>query len=189
MAIRLNILGEKHIDTAQAYNNLGYTYKRLSDYNKALENYIKALDIRMELLREFHPKIIQSYTNIAMSYKESFNYCKALDFFQKAVSAKLITYGENHSETAHSYYQIAECHSSMHLFLDAITYYEKAKEIYLKNNDTQSTWFVDQGIDQIRRNHSLELNKEKYYAGIEAKKKEAMKSKNPFKRLWYKIFY
>ena len=54
--------------TAKAYNNIGNVYRKLGDYDKALEYHFKALEIRKSLLRENNSDTAISYINIGAVY-------------------------------------------------------------------------------------------------------------------------
>ena len=55
LAIRLKLLGEEHLSTADIYHSIGDTQRALGDYPSALESTKHALDIRLKLLGEEHP--------------------------------------------------------------------------------------------------------------------------------------
>ena len=47
LKIWLQVLGENHPDVATSYNNIGFVYNNLGEYDKALEFHQKALKIRL----------------------------------------------------------------------------------------------------------------------------------------------
>ena len=55
LAIRLEVLGEQHPDTASSLNNMGYLLQAMGDHAAARPYYERALAIRLEVLGEQHP--------------------------------------------------------------------------------------------------------------------------------------
>ena len=66
----LEALGKDHIETARAYNNIGNALAAQSDYEGALIEFRKALDIRMRLLGTSHPQVALVRRNIAFALNE-----------------------------------------------------------------------------------------------------------------------
>ena len=60
----LEVLGEKHLDTATIFKNLGLVYENQGNYEKALEYYQKALKIRADVLGASHPATIKAQQSI-----------------------------------------------------------------------------------------------------------------------------
>ena len=62
------MLPKNYPHLAQSYNNVGLTYCALGDHKHALENLMKALEIRERVLPGNHPDLAQSFNNIAWTY-------------------------------------------------------------------------------------------------------------------------
>ncbi len=58
------VLGENYPDVAISYNNIGYAYFSLGEYNKALDYYERSLKIRLAVLGENHPRTRSIIENI-----------------------------------------------------------------------------------------------------------------------------
>ena len=43
-----------HLDVANLYQDIGKVWNHLDDFDKAVENYLKSLDINLKKLYEFH---------------------------------------------------------------------------------------------------------------------------------------
>ena len=67
LALREEVLGEKHRDTALSLNSLGYLYGLLKDYTKARDYLERGLAIRKEVLGEKHPDTATSLRTWASS--------------------------------------------------------------------------------------------------------------------------
>jgi len=55
LKIRLKLLGPDQSDTATSYNSIGSVYYKKGDYENALGEYRKALEIRLKVLGPDHP--------------------------------------------------------------------------------------------------------------------------------------
>ena len=65
------------------YNYIGNLYKNRNDYNKALENFQKALKIEEE--QDDKSGISGTYNNIGIIYRLMGDYAKSLEYFQKSL--------------------------------------------------------------------------------------------------------
>ena len=115
--------------TAGSYGNIGLVYRNLGDYNKALEYYFKALEIRKDVLGEKHPNTAGTYGNIGVVYHNLEDYDKALEFYNKALEIDKDVLGENHHDTAISYNNIGVVYDELGDYDKALEYHNKALEI------------------------------------------------------------
>lgn len=115
--------------TAGSYGNIGLVYRNLGDYNKSLEYYFKALEIRKDVLGEKHPTTAGSYGNIGVVYHNLGEYDKALEFYNKALEIDKDVLGENHHDTAISYNNIGVVYDELGDYDKALEYHNKALEI------------------------------------------------------------
>ena len=56
LKIKLQLLGESHVDVAGLYDNIGVVHQEKGDDEKALEYHNKSLTIRLNTLGENHPE-------------------------------------------------------------------------------------------------------------------------------------
>jgi tetratricopeptide (TPR) repeat protein len=68
LALRHQLLGEKHPDIAQSMNNLAVLYLSQGKYSEAEPLLIQALALWRKLLGEEHPHVAQSINNMAKLY-------------------------------------------------------------------------------------------------------------------------
>jgi len=68
------VLGPDHPDTATSYNNIGDVYDAKGDYENALVEYRKALEIQLKVLGPDHPDTATSYNNIGAVYDAKGDY-------------------------------------------------------------------------------------------------------------------
>ena len=77
--------GEKHVDTAQTYDNYGNMLFKEGKLDKAKENFIKAFNIRNEILDCNHLKIVESFCNIGKALQADLKYKEAQEKFEAAL--------------------------------------------------------------------------------------------------------
>ena len=115
--------------TANAYNNIGYDYNYLEEYDKALEYHNKALEIFKDVLGENHRDTATSYDGIGVVYKNLEDYDKALEYFIKALEIRKEVLGEKYRDTANSYNNIGVVYHNFGDHDKALGYLNKALEI------------------------------------------------------------
>ena len=93
------ILGEKHLDTLAALNNLANSYSYLGDYNKACELQNIVYNARKEILGEKHLDTLAALKNLANSYSYLGDYNKACELQNIVYNARKEILGENHLDT------------------------------------------------------------------------------------------
>ena len=86
MSIREKVLGEEHSDTANSYHRIGFIYRSLGNYKKALEYHFKSLAIREKVLGVENIDTATSYNNIGRLFNKLGEYDKALEYCTKALS-------------------------------------------------------------------------------------------------------
>ena len=111
------------------YNFIGVVYWKLGEYDKALEFYNKALEIRKEVLGEKHTDTAMSYNNIGAVYENLGDYDKALEYYFKALEIYKAVLGEKHRDTANSYNNIGVVYDDLGDYDKALEYHNKALEI------------------------------------------------------------
>ena len=105
------LFGEKHLQTASAYNLLGKIYSYLYDDSNSLNNYNKALSIREDLLGSNHTDTASIYNNIGLLLSSKCNYTQALEFYQKALAIFDNNYSSSHPHYAILYNNISDVYS------------------------------------------------------------------------------
>jgi tetratricopeptide (TPR) repeat protein len=74
-------------------------YKAKGDYENALGECRKALEIELKVLGPNHPDTASSYNNIGAMYDEKGDCKNALVEYRKALEIELKVFGPNHSHT------------------------------------------------------------------------------------------
>ena len=127
-----SFLVNSEISNQDIYNNMGAIYKRINDYNKSLEYYTKALNIREKNTRRYYHKIANSYNNISSVYIEMRDYSRALEFATKALNIQE-TFIEYPRETVRSYSNICSIYNKIGDYPKAFEFYTKTLSIIEKN--------------------------------------------------------
>ena len=86
------------------YNELGLALDNAAQYDKALENYQKALAIQLKQLGPGHPSVATSYNNMAHVYYAKKDLAKAKEYLGKAYAIYLKKLGPNHPDTKNAKY-------------------------------------------------------------------------------------
>ena len=90
LKLTLNYLGHKPLALAKSYIKLAYKYfHQKKDFEKALELYRKALDIKKEILGENHREIAKIYNSISLVYWNKGDAGRASIYYNKSFSIKL----------------------------------------------------------------------------------------------------
>ncbi|MCK4665039.1 MAG: CHAT domain-containing protein, partial [Bacteroidales bacterium] len=97
--------------------------------DKALEYYLKALEIFKELLGEKHTTVASSYNNIGLVYDDKSEYDKSLEYHFKSLEIKKELLGEKHTDVASSYANIGNVYTDKSEYDKALEYYFKSLEI------------------------------------------------------------
>ena len=84
LAIKREVLGERHADTAATYNNMAIVFDDQDRHTEALEYYEKALAIRREVLGERHPSFGDTCYNMALLHRAQSDSDRARELFAAA---------------------------------------------------------------------------------------------------------
>ncbi|HEY0074765.1 MAG TPA: tetratricopeptide repeat protein, partial [Abditibacteriaceae bacterium] len=99
LAIRREVLDEKHPDTANSLNNVGSAYGDLGDHEKQLEYAEQALVVQREALGEKHPDTANSLNNVGNACSNLGRLEQAIDNGRQAVQLATELLGHQHPNT------------------------------------------------------------------------------------------
>lgn len=88
---------------ATALVNIGLAYSNKEQYDEALMNLDKALDIRVEISGKKSTSVAFVYTSLASVFAATKDYKFAIEYAQKAVANYKENYGDKHPEIATTY--------------------------------------------------------------------------------------
>ncbi|MDR2712895.1 MAG: tetratricopeptide repeat protein [Clostridiales bacterium] len=151
LAIKEDVLGTEHPDTATTYGNIAGVYGNLGEYAKALEKYRKALAIYEKVLGMEHSDTAATYNNIASVYSNQGKYVKALEWHLKGLVIYEKVLGTEHPNTAVTYNSIAIVYHNQGKYDKALEWCQKALAIIEKvlgteHPDTASTYNIIAGV-------------------------------------------
>jgi len=126
------LVGKENISLALEYNGIGNSYLNTHAYDKALENYKKALSIGLKENKNYMDNAM-FYQNIAIVYTSKGDYDNAYLFFNKSVEVLKITYGEKSSALTMFYLNLGVYFYQRGKPKEALAYYYLAEPI-LKSN-------------------------------------------------------
>jgi tetratricopeptide (TPR) repeat protein len=132
LAIRRQLLGEDHPDTALGYHNLASNLRAQGRYAQALPLFQKALDLRRKLLGEDHPDTALSYNDLAYNLLAQGRATEAQPLFQKALDLYRKLLGEDHPRTAIVYHNLAGSLLARGRYAEAQPLFEKALDLCRK---------------------------------------------------------
>ena len=127
------------------YNNTGWTYFDMEQYEEALKWFEKGLTWRQEQKDEQGTRIAQ--WTIARAYRALGRTEEALTM-QKALESELLTKGL--TQDGYVYEEIAECLYILERFEEARPYFKKAYDLL-----SQDTWLVNNQADRLQRLEEL----------------------------------
>jgi CHAT domain-containing protein/tetratricopeptide (TPR) repeat protein len=129
---KIQHFGKENISLALEYNGIGNSYLNTHAYDKALENYKKALSIGLKENKNYMDNAM-FYQNIAIVYTSKGDYDNAYLFFNKSVEVLKITYGEKSSALTMFYLNLGVYFYQRGKPKEALAYYYLAEPI-LKSN-------------------------------------------------------
>jgi len=118
--------------SADVYHNIGVLFKAKGDYDNALVELRKALEIRLKVLGPDHPDIASSYNHIGAVYDEKGDYENALVELRKCLEIELKMLGPENADTASSYNHIGVLYYAKGDYDNALVEFRKCLEIELK---------------------------------------------------------
>ncbi len=137
-------LGEKNLETATAYNNLGLVHKKMKNYEEAEHCLQAGLKIREEISGWCHQDTARSYNNLGLLYADMEDFEKARKYHETSLRIRTYILEREKLETARSYNNLGELYNRIKDYEQALPCLQKAlvmrKKILGKNHsDTQNT--------------------------------------------------
>ncbi|KAG6826375.1 hypothetical protein H0H92_016076 [Tricholoma furcatifolium] len=94
-----NALGDSHLETIDAMENLAATYLAAKQPKQAQELYEQALNARKELFGNMHPETINAMENLAATLHAAKQPKQAQELYEQALNARKELFGNMHPET------------------------------------------------------------------------------------------
>lgn len=129
LEIREKILGQNHADTAESLTQLGITYLRLKQSDKALPLLRRALEINDKVFGSENPVTAMSSNILAVLYKNTGRYDKALPLYQRNLAILEKTIGPEGQIISSSLYILADIYGIFGQYDKALLHYQRALTI------------------------------------------------------------
>ena len=144
------------LSEAANYSSIGASYYKNKEYDKAIENYQKALEISERSLAENDPNIARNYNDLALAYDKKKDFDKAIEFYQRAIYIDLQTVGENNIIVATNYNNLGTAFFNKKYYNKAIENFENAIAIDLKtvgkNDRNTASHYGNLGFAYLKNN-------------------------------------
>ena len=147
LSVGLDKLG-KVAEIGETYQNLGFDWSRQGHYEKQLDSYKKALEIRRNVFGEVHPKVAQSYSSLSVSFKYLGDYENALKNANKGLEIRLKSVGSNDFTLSQDYTNIGAIYLSKGEFKNAQEYFERALDV-MENASGEQNQFKAIGYSNL----------------------------------------
>lgn len=129
LAIREQVLGTTHPDTAEDCNLLGWLYTWQGEYEKAFRLLQRSLAIREQTLGLAHPATAESLSNLGYLFVEQRKFEKAEHLLQRALAIREQTLGPVHPATAESLHFLGWAYNEQGKYSEAEPYFRRALSI------------------------------------------------------------
>ena len=113
-----------------SYNNLGFAYGEIGDYDQQLLYYQKTLSNTLETVGDEHEDVGRAYNNLGYYYQTiAEDYSKAIEYHQKGIYINKKFFGEQSYMVALGYSNMGYIHLHIQDFDKAVEYYKKSLSI------------------------------------------------------------
>ncbi|RDC65533.1 tetratricopeptide repeat protein [Adhaeribacter pallidiroseus] len=119
-------------EAADALHITGIVYYYKGEYDRALQFYQKALQLRRKILGDDHPGLCSSYNNIGIIYYRKGEYDQALKYYYQDLEISLKSSGKTHLDIAASYSNIGNVYFDKADYDQAFTFTQKAITLKLE---------------------------------------------------------
>ncbi|MEO5359469.1 MAG: tetratricopeptide repeat protein [Nitrospirota bacterium] len=137
-ALDMLLTAEPSSDVAAAYDRLGVALSAIGKYDKAIESYQKALNIRLEIYKaEPRPDVAHTHNDLGIALAGKEEYDKAIKQFETALEMRLKVYQTlPHPDVAASYNNLGEAWRRKGKYDLALEFLETALKMKLKIHQT-----------------------------------------------------
>jgi tetratricopeptide (TPR) repeat protein/transcriptional regulator with XRE-family HTH domain len=129
LAIREQLLGSEHLDTAQSLRELASLYWLQGKQKQAEPLHQRALAIREQLLGSEHPDTAQSLNDLALLSSDQGKYEQAERFYQRALHIRERHLGPEHPKVAILLNNLANLYSDQGKYEQAERFHKRALHI------------------------------------------------------------
>ena len=114
-----------------AHQGLGVLYKKIGEYEKALNNFGRCLEIEIQSFGTESIEVANTLSWIASTHKSLDNYENALNYYLKCIDIEISTLGSEHLDVGTSHFKIASVYDKLGDYTMAIKHYKASIDIDL----------------------------------------------------------
>jgi tetratricopeptide (TPR) repeat protein len=166
---------KNHNYRASTFSELGNSYTKMGEFDKAIDYYQGALQIYEKQLDPNHVAVAVSYNNIGLVYRNKGELDRAMDCYQRALKIREKQLGSNHVDVAVSYNNIGGVYSDKGDLDQAMDYYQRALDIKEKqlgpNHVDVAFSYNNIGVVYSKKGE-LDLAKDYYQQALDIKEKQ-----------------
>jgi tetratricopeptide (TPR) repeat protein len=129
LEVRLQILGEDHLDTANTLNNIGIAKSKLGLHADAIKALGRAQDIRKRQLGENHLEVAATLHNRGNVCLAAEDFLEAAKHFQQAKEIQEAQLGSEHIQVARESIAMGHAYSEAQMWKESLSAYHDAKSI------------------------------------------------------------
>jgi len=143
--------GVETADTAELYNEMGLSYQFSGNFDSAVENYQKALEIFRGVYGDTHYNVARSYSNIGYASYSTGDFDRTLESFRKALEILEELYGPENADSIMIYTGIGEVKRSMGDYETAVELLNRALQLdrKLKAEEDAETAIIYNNIGAV----------------------------------------
>ena len=156
LAIRIQVLGEDHIDVANTYNNIGIAHGKLDQPSQAISALQMALKIRMKEHGEKHSEVAATLHNLGNVLQQSGDLEAAVECFARAKDVQENMFTHQHVQVAracvamgHAFFQGKRYEKSHEAFCEALIIFERLKDGEDLTTEMEATRSEIQEIEEL----------------------------------------
>jgi tetratricopeptide (TPR) repeat protein len=156
LAIRVQILGEDHIDVANTYNNMGIAYGKLDQPSQAISALQMALEIRIKEHGEKHCEVAATLHNMGNILQQSGDLEASIEYFTRAKDVQESMFTHQHVQVAracvamgHAFFQGKHYEKSHEAFCEALVIFERLRDGEDLASEIEATRNEIQDIEEL----------------------------------------
>lgn len=126
LVIQSAVNGSCHFQVAHLQHALANVYMALSDFNKAVPLFEKALETKLRVYGPIHIEVAACRSNYALLLKAQGQYNDSMKLFEKVAHSQFEIYGANHPDVASTLNNIGAVLFAQGKFEESLTYYKES---------------------------------------------------------------
>lgn len=155
LSLNLNVYGDKHIKTSNAYRDVGYMDYRCGNFQEAINEFSKAAEIRKLNSGENSLIFAEILIDLAQSFTATENYTLAFENLKKAEKIYSALLQSEDIDLAYLYQSFSDYYRITANLNQSLTYGYKAIEIFDKNYGENNSASIAVYLSEIEKCYAL----------------------------------